>query len=514
MGPSRVYFFFISGARKGRIEAVEAEVIRIGRQHYCELQLDPYQDIPASGDHARVLREGPDRWALVDSGSTWGTWKNDVRVMGKVPLLTGDVITCGHDDRGRAGPRIRFYSDKDILRCPSCDGPVYKRHFRCPTCARKYCLRCIDFRTQTCKPCGTSPAAHPGLPPLSAPTVASTRILPVPAGADMLDGPFCNLCNEFVRVPVFTCGGCRRTYCVDHRQATGSCPVCAGAGQALEDWGRGSEPELSVPDAGLWQPPGPGPFNAGAPGGPFGPGGTFGLPGAPPGPFTPAPATSPQTVRREGPPSAHGRGPETRGMQRPVTESGRDLPAPIPTSGTGRLPVQTDTAEGELSQIEARRPPTIPCERCQAPLAMRDFFVCSMCRGRMCSRHRSQHQTELCDLCASGAVGGQPPEPPPELFSTAGDDAKARAWKKSDYVRETTADSERVPRQPPATRPPPSSGVAPPRRDLAETQTSPDGPTAQGRDVMDLSGVSFECPYCDAPITPGLRSCPKCQRDL
>ena len=162
MGSDKVYFFFISGAKKGKIEAASPAngVIRIGRQPYCEVQLDPYADIPASGNHARVVREGPG-WALVDSGSSWGTWKNDQRVNGPVPLTTGDVITCGQDDRGRQGPQIRFYLDTDILRCPGCEGPVYKRHFKCPTCKHKFCLRCIDFRTKTCKLCGSAGAAQP-----------------------------------------------------------------------------------------------------------------------------------------------------------------------------------------------------------------------------------------------------------------------------------------------------------------------------------------------------------------
>jgi hypothetical protein len=263
--------------------------------------------------------------------------------------------------------------------------------------------------------------------------------------------------------------------------------VCAGAGQELEDWGRGSEPELRVPDAALYEPP-PGPFTP--------------QPGPPgPGPFTPfpAPPTSfePPTQRRDGPPTGWAEPPrrpmDSRGLARP-SDPGRP---PLPTTGRH--------GEGEggdlsgLGELDARRPPTIPCERCQAPLAARDFFVCKMCRGRMCSRHRSAQQGEMCDLCASGPLGA----PPQELLSTAGDEASGRAWKKSDYARETTADT----------------GV---RRDLAETLAGegpappppPPPPPPPARDVMDLSGVQFECPYCDAPITQTTRTCPKCQRQL
>ena len=48
----KVYLFFLTGAKKGKIEASDARIVRIGRQPYCEVQLDAYQDIPASGEHA------------------------------------------------------------------------------------------------------------------------------------------------------------------------------------------------------------------------------------------------------------------------------------------------------------------------------------------------------------------------------------------------------------------------------------------------------------------------------
>jgi len=42
-------------------------------------------------------------------------------------------------------------------------------------------------------------------------------------------------------------------------------------------------------------------------------------------------------------------------------------------------------------------PPTVPCERCQAPLGPRGFFLCPACRLRLCESHRSG---ERCDRCA------------------------------------------------------------------------------------------------------------------
>ena len=124
--PPQIFFFFLSGSKKGKIEAADAQVVRIGRQPYCELKLDPYQDIPASGDHCHVIREEDGSYYVLDSGSTFGTWLNGNRIQGRVKLSTGDVIECGRDvDGAREGPRLKFYLETDVRKCPVCSGPVY-----------------------------------------------------------------------------------------------------------------------------------------------------------------------------------------------------------------------------------------------------------------------------------------------------------------------------------------------------------------------------------------------------
>ncbi|MBX3470411.1 MAG: FHA domain-containing protein, partial [Planctomycetes bacterium] len=293
VGPQKkVYFFFLSGAKKGKIEGVPATgAIRIGRQHDASVQLDPYEDIPASGDHAQVVCDGDDRFFLEDRGSSWGTFKNDVPVVGRVPLTTGDVITCGRDDQGRQGPRIKFYLDKDVLRCPGCDGPVYKRHFKCPACQRKFCLRCLDHTTKSCKPCAPRLARGAPAPARAATGDSGFEVIDddaevdgarparvVVSGRDAkrfkraqekkkqapagrpgdpgvvaepvdLDAPFCSVCCEFADGPTFTCPACRQTCCVTHRRGV-VCPPCAGvAGGDVVS--QASEPELKVPDLDL-----------------------------------------------------------------------------------------------------------------------------------------------------------------------------------------------------------------------------------------------------------------------
>jgi hypothetical protein len=302
----KVYFFFLSGAKKGKIEAAPIDApVRIGRQHDCQIQLDPYEDIPASGDHAQITVGLDGSFYLEDRGSSWGTFKNDVPVVGKVSITTGDVITLGHDDTGKVGPKIKFYLEKDVLRCPACEGPVYKRHFKCPVCARKYCLRCIDFKSKTCQPCGkdvvpAKPPKKPGAPALPADSgfevveddddvgeakrparvvvsgkdkqrfiraqekekgkpdekkksVKKTKdAMPVDPGVIAepvdLDAPFCAICCEFADAPVFTCPACRQTVCTTHKRGA-VCPPCAGVNvAAAADVTRASEPELAVPD--------------------------------------------------------------------------------------------------------------------------------------------------------------------------------------------------------------------------------------------------------------------------
>ncbi|RMG12142.1 MAG: FHA domain-containing protein, partial [Planctomycetota bacterium] len=292
--PAKVYLFFLSGVKKGKIESCDAQVIRIGRQPYCEIQLDPYQDIPASGEHAKIVCQPDGTFTLFDAGSSWGTYKNDVRLTGPVAVTTGDVITLGIDDAGNSGPRLKFYLEKDILRCPSCEGPVYKRHFRCPDCQRKTCLRCIDFRHKTCKPCGRARAAGPGYevvldsgvqarPPakviLSGKEAERARrarerqraraqapddpgVIAEPVD---LDSPFCVVCCDFVRAEVFLCPSCRQSCCVRHRRGR-VCPTCAGLppaqirSQAYQA-GRGTEPELRIPDLNDLSPAPPGATN-------------------------------------------------------------------------------------------------------------------------------------------------------------------------------------------------------------------------------------------------------------
>jgi hypothetical protein len=634
-GPEeKVYFFFLSGAKKGKIESAPATgLIRIGRQHDSTLQLDPYEDIPASGDHAQIVCEGHERFLLEDRGSSWGTFKNDVPVVGRVPITTGDVITCGQDDQGRQGPRLKFYLEKDVLRCPGCEGPVYKRHFKCPACKKKHCLRCIDFKAKTCKACGPQvvqakakarPAAKPtgtGDPGFEIledddDDEAARPARVVVSGRDArsfkraqekgkekkkkaagdpgivaepvdLDAPFCAVCCEFAEGPVFTCPACRQTVCVAHKKGV-VCPPCAGVAAGAPDAvSRASEPELVVPDLDLPdEAPPPRPAPRATPQRPEKPrsgpahgtledsgrrragsgsslGGVArvgsgsgadrrGIPSTmrftagPPQPDDgvvlarpdPAAASAPPPALRaepikQPPPAPRAEPIKQPPPARPPSDASRpagNVPTPPPGTG-GADPLLT------RSNIDARRPPAIPCERCAAPLSATSFFICERCRSRLCGQHRSATRPTSCDRC------GAPPSP----F-----DAPARA--PLPYASAPPQQPTPLPPTPGLGRPavgtpwtpPVPAAPLPPRRpsvpqDLIETagddvlpplpppgappaRTSPPpmplglSGSGSGRNARPMSvsgsGVRFECPYCDEQLTPNTASCPKCGREL
>lgn len=60
----------------------------------------------ASRDHAKVWREGPGRYAVVDLGSTNGTQVNDDRISGRHTLVDGDELRVGE-------VTFRFQLDED-----------------------------------------------------------------------------------------------------------------------------------------------------------------------------------------------------------------------------------------------------------------------------------------------------------------------------------------------------------------------------------------------------------------
>ncbi|MEZ6187180.1 MAG: FHA domain-containing protein [Planctomycetota bacterium] len=387
---SRIFIYHVSGAKQGEIEVCTSNVVRMGRQPGCEIQVDPYADLYASGHHAQITWVGGEQFTLADTGSKLGTFKNDVRVVDPVPLTTGDVITLGRDRQGRTGPQLRFYLDRDILKCPGCQDPVYKRHFTCPTCQQRFCLRCIDFRQRVCKPCGQRPASAP----------APQHGFPPPPGHDPFGPPpvaasVGSQSEPELRVPdlhLYTSAAPTAPPGVRPPDASGSGRMNASSSRlaqaAAEALARSDSQRLERSGSGRMASSGSNAF---------------------PRPNAPAP-----------PGGQQGQG----GYVPTISSTARPPQAPTPPRRPDEeetVPIFSDSVEGP---IEAEAPKAIPCERCSAPLSAADFFVCIGCHKRLCSRHR---QTEdECDRCHSPEqglletddnpppawVGPRPPSPP------------------------------------------------------------------------------------------------------
>ena len=94
----------LSGARAGRRERLEKQVVTIGRHPQCDLRFDANEDLDVSARHAELRIVGG-RIFLRDLGSTNGTFVNGVRVEGEKELLDGDELSFG-----AAGPRVSVHA--------------------------------------------------------------------------------------------------------------------------------------------------------------------------------------------------------------------------------------------------------------------------------------------------------------------------------------------------------------------------------------------------------------------
>jgi S1-C subfamily serine protease len=84
----------LSGSRTGQRERFDRSPVTIGRHPLSDLKLDPEIDLDVSARHAE-LREWNGGWAVVDQGSTNGTFVNGVRILGQRRLSDGDRLGLG-----------------------------------------------------------------------------------------------------------------------------------------------------------------------------------------------------------------------------------------------------------------------------------------------------------------------------------------------------------------------------------------------------------------------------------
>lgn len=88
-GPTRLVV--TDGPLRGTTLPLGASAVLIGRAPSCTLVLD---DDYSSSRHARVFPEG-DQWLVEDMGSTNGTFLDDQRITGAVPVRPGAQIRVG-----------------------------------------------------------------------------------------------------------------------------------------------------------------------------------------------------------------------------------------------------------------------------------------------------------------------------------------------------------------------------------------------------------------------------------
>lgn len=107
----RVILRHLKGSKSGTTEEFPLDSITeltLGRDPIAQVRFDPDKDDLVGRQHARIVRDDNDpvRFSLVDLNSRNGTFLNNLRIVGKLPLVPGDVIQLG-----AGGPEIKFEID-------------------------------------------------------------------------------------------------------------------------------------------------------------------------------------------------------------------------------------------------------------------------------------------------------------------------------------------------------------------------------------------------------------------
>lgn len=96
-----IRFEIRAGERVGQALSLEKTYLTIGRHPAADVRFDAYYEEPISARHAAVVRRGAG-YVVRDLGSAAGTFLNGQRVIGDIPLDSGDVI-----ELGRGGPAVQ-----------------------------------------------------------------------------------------------------------------------------------------------------------------------------------------------------------------------------------------------------------------------------------------------------------------------------------------------------------------------------------------------------------------------
>ncbi len=94
-----VTFIHLSGSKRGKVEVLADEIIKIGSGEECDLRFDPQTDRVVAPLHAEIRLENCE-YILSDKGG--GTLVNN-RMVPEIILQDGDII-----EFGEGGPKLRF----------------------------------------------------------------------------------------------------------------------------------------------------------------------------------------------------------------------------------------------------------------------------------------------------------------------------------------------------------------------------------------------------------------------
>jgi S1-C subfamily serine protease len=96
-----IRFEIRAGERVGQALSLEKTYLTIGRHPAADVRFDAYYEEPISARHAAVVRRDAG-YVVRDLGSAAGTFLNGQRVIGDIPLESGDLI-----ELGRGGPAVQ-----------------------------------------------------------------------------------------------------------------------------------------------------------------------------------------------------------------------------------------------------------------------------------------------------------------------------------------------------------------------------------------------------------------------
>lgn len=103
---SKIVIKHLSGSKEGKTEEFILSItpeITFGRDPISKVAYDPYKDDVVARSQAKIIKDGPNQYSLVDLNSRNGTFVNGQRVNGTIKIEAGDKVKFGN-----SGPEFLF----------------------------------------------------------------------------------------------------------------------------------------------------------------------------------------------------------------------------------------------------------------------------------------------------------------------------------------------------------------------------------------------------------------------